>query len=181
MNQKKDILKSVVVLTVICLVISAALAIVNHFTAPVSAANAAAREEDMRRAVLRDAKSFQQLSDLALPDGVVGAYVGKDAMGAANGYIFTVEGKGFGGPISVTCAIDLNGKILQCSTLDVSGETKTLGGKVAEKSYTDQYAGQDASLGGVDTISGATVTSHAYEDCVRKAFEAYESIKGAGA
>ena len=38
MKEKKDIVKSIVVLFVICLVVSAALAVVNSFTAPVSAA-----------------------------------------------------------------------------------------------------------------------------------------------
>ena len=38
--KNKEIVKSIVVLVVICLLTSAALAVVNHFTAPVSAANA---------------------------------------------------------------------------------------------------------------------------------------------
>ena len=41
--KNKEIVKSIVVLVVICLLTSAALAVVNHFTAPVSAANAEAR------------------------------------------------------------------------------------------------------------------------------------------
>lgn len=181
MNQKKDILKSIVVLTVICLVTSAALAVVNHFTAPVSAANAAAREEDTRRTVMKDAAEFQALSEIAFSEDILGAYAGKDAMGATLGYIFTVQGKGFGGPITVMCAIDTNDRIIACSTLDVSGETKTLGGRVADEAYTGQYAGSNAALDGVETISGATVTSKAYEDCVKAAFEACAVVKGAGA
>ena len=49
MKEKKDIVKSIVVLFVICLVVSAALAVVNSFTAPVSAANATERENEARR------------------------------------------------------------------------------------------------------------------------------------
>ena len=52
MKEKKDIVKSIVVLFVICLVVSAALAVVNSFTAPVSAANATERENEARRAVI---------------------------------------------------------------------------------------------------------------------------------
>ena len=40
MSEKQGIIKAVVVLVVICIVISGALAVVNSFTAPVSAANA---------------------------------------------------------------------------------------------------------------------------------------------
>ena len=43
MKNTKEIRKSIVVLVVICLLTSAALAVVNHFTAPVSKANAEAR------------------------------------------------------------------------------------------------------------------------------------------
>ena len=181
MNQKKDIIKSIVVLTVICLVTSAALAVVNHFTAPVSAANAAAREEDTRRTVMKDAAGFEALSGIELPEEILNAYIGKDAMGATLGYIFTVQGKGFGGPITVMCAIDMNDRIIACSTLDVSGETKTLGGRVVDGAYTGQYVGSGAALDGVETISGATVTSRAYEGCVKAAFDACARIKGAGA
>ena len=48
MSEKQGIIKAVVVLVVICLVISGALAVVNSFTAPVSAANAEARETAAR-------------------------------------------------------------------------------------------------------------------------------------
>ena len=172
MKEKKDIVKSIVVLFVICLVVSAALAVVNSFTAPVSAANATERENEARRAVIPDAAEFKAV-DAALPDGVVSAYEGVDAGGATLGYVFT-------GTISVMCAIGTDGAILRVSTLDVSSETKTLGGKTANLEYTDQYTGQDETLAGVNAISGATITSTAYRGCVETAFAAFETIKEAG-
>ena len=105
---------------------------------------------------------------------------GVDAGGETLGYVFTVEGKGFDGTISVMCAIGTDGKILRVNTLDVSSETKTLGGKTAKPEYTDQYAGQDETLDGVNAISGATITSTAYRGCVETAFAAFETIKEAG-
>ena len=39
------------------------------------------------------------------------------------------------------------------------------------------YTGKDASLDGVDVISGATITSVAYEQCVLDAFAAYDTVK----
>ena len=178
MKEKKDIVKSIVVLFVICLVVSAALAVVNSFTAPVSAANATERENAARRAVIPDAADFKTV-DLALPDGVVSAYEGVDAGGETLGYVFTVEGKGFGGTIQVLCVIGMDGRIRTCRTMDVSSETTTLGGQTANESYTGQYAGQDASLSGVSAISGATITSTAYRGCVETAFEAFELVKEA--
>lgn len=51
-SKKADVIKSIVVLAVICLVISGALAVVNSFTSPVIAAAAAERETQARQAVL---------------------------------------------------------------------------------------------------------------------------------
>ena len=178
MKNTQEIRKSIVVLVVICLLTSAALAVVNHFTAPVSAANAAAREQQARLDAVPEAASFEPI-ELALPDGVVGAYTALDASGTPLSYLFTVEGKGFGGTIQVLCVIGSDGLIRTCRTMDVSSETTTLGGQTASESYTGQYAGQDASLSGVSAISGATITSTAYRGCVETAFEAFELVKEA--
>ena len=78
------------------------------------------------------------------------------------------------------CAIGTDGKILRVRTLDVSSETKTLGGRTANPEYTDRYTGQDANLSGVNAISGATITSTAYRGCVEAAFEAFKVVKEAG-
>ena len=176
--KNKEIVKSIVVLVVICLLTSATLAVVNHFTAPVSAANAEARAQQARLDAVPEAASFEPI-ELALPDGVVGAYTALDASGTPLSYLFTVEGKGFGGTIQVLCVIGSDGLIRTCRTMDVSSETTTLGGQTASESYTGQYAGQDTSLSGVSAISGATITSTAYRGCVETAFEAFELVKEA--
>ena len=176
--KNKEIVKSIVVLVVICLLTSAALAVVNHFTAPVSAANAEARAQQARLDAVPDAADFAPI-EAALPSGVVSAYAALDAAGAPTSYLFTVEGKGFGGTIQVLCVIGMDGRIRTCRTMDVSSETTTLGGQTANESYTGQYAGQDASLSGVSAISGATITSTAYRGCVETAFEAFELVKEA--
>ena len=176
--EKQGIIKAVVVLVVICLVISGALAVVNSFTAPVSAANAEARETAARQELIPEAGSFEQVTD-GLPENVLSAYVGKASDGSVAGYVITASGKGFGGTIQVMVAISPEGTILRCKTLDVSSETKTLGGQTANESYYGQYEGQDSSLSGVQAISGATITSTAYKGCVQTAFAAYETVKEA--
>ena len=160
MKNTKEIRKSIVVLVVICLLTSAALAVVNHFTAPVSKANAEARAEQARLDAVPDAASFQ-LVETTLPEEVVSAYLALD------------------GTIQVRCVIGTAGLLRVCRTRDVSSETTTLGGQTASESYTGQYTGQDASLSGVSAISGATITSTAYRICVQTAFEAYELVKEA--
>ena len=78
----KTLIKSIVVLTVICLVISGALAVVNSFTAPIIEAAAIERETASRQQVLPVAADFEELSKDSLPASVTSAYKGVDASGA---------------------------------------------------------------------------------------------------
>ena len=173
----KVLIKSIIVLVVICLVTSAALAIVNSFTAPVIEAAAIQRENESRQQLLPDAASFEQLAKDSLPASVSGAYEGLDADGRSVGWVFTVSNQGFNGKIVVMCAIGTDGNIVRDNTMDVTSETATLGGLTAKESYTSQYMGKDASLEGVEAISGATITSGGYERCIRDCFAAYDAVK----
>lgn len=173
----KTLIKSIVVLAVICLVISAALAVVNSFTAPVIEEARVQRENASRQAVLPQAAGFEELPLEGMPASITGAYRGVDASGATVGYVFTAGNKGFDGTIVVMAAIGTDGKLVQVATIDVTSETKTLGGQTANESYTSQYTGKDAQLDGVDAISGATITSTAYERCVKDCFAAYDAVK----
>ena len=172
----KTLIKSIVVLSVICLFISGALAVVNSFTAPIIEAAAIERENASRQQVLPAATNFEPITG-NMPASISAAYKGVDSSGAAVGYVFTAGNKGFDGTILVMTAIDTEGKIAAVSTLDVTSETATLGGLTAKESYTSMYAGKDGSLDGVDIISGATITSKAYEQCVLDAFAAYDAVK----
>ena len=89
--KNKEIVKSIVVLVDICLLTSAALAVVNHFTAPVSAANAVARAQQARLDAVPDAADFAPI-EAALPDGVVCAYAVRESAGTPTSDLFTVEG-----------------------------------------------------------------------------------------
>ena len=173
----KTLIKSIVVLVAICLVISGALAVVNSFTAPIIEAAAIERENASRQEVLPMAASFEALTADKLPDSITGAYKGLDGSGNVVGYVFTAGNKGFDGTILVMTAIDTDGNIVQVATIDVTSETATLGGLTAKESYTSMYTGKDASLSGVDVISGATITSEAYEQCVLDSFAAFDAVK----
>lgn len=173
----RTLIKSIVVLVGICLVISGALAIVNSFTAPVIAANGTRREAISRQKLLPEAERFQELPRGAMPETVTGAYVGVDSAGREVGYVFTANAKGFKGNIVVMAAMDPEGRLIQVSAVDVTCETASLGGLVEKESYTAQYAGKDASLQGVDAISGATITSKAFEQGIKDCFQAYRTLK----
>ena len=174
---RKDIIKCIAILAAICIVVSGALAVVNHFTAPVIDAAAMERENASRQVLLPDAANFEPLDTAAMPDSITAAYRGLDAAGGIVGYVFTAGSRGFDGTIVVMTAIGNDGTILRVATIDVTSETKTLGGLTAEASYTEQYIGQGPDLAEVDAISHATITSEAYEACVRDSFAAYDCVK----
>ena len=122
MSEKQGIIKAVVVLVVICLVISGALAVVNSFTAPVSAANAEARETAARQELIPEAGSFEQVTE-GLPENVLSAYAGKAADGSVAGYVITTSGKGFGGTIQVMVAISPEGRQTRATMASMRGRT----------------------------------------------------------
>ena len=173
----KTLIKSIVVLALICMLISGALAVVNSFTDPIITAAAIERENASRQQVLPAASDFEAIVSDAMPASITGAYKGIDVSGNTVGYVFTAGNKGFDGTILVMTAIDTNGTIVEVATIDVTCETATLGGLTAKESYTSMYPGKDANLDGVDIIGGATITSKAYEKCVLDAFTAYDAVK----
>lgn len=166
---KKDFAAPILVLTVICLIVSGALAIGNAVTRPVIQDAAAERAEEARKEILPNAEEFVLLEIEGLPKTITEVY------GTSNnaGFIFVITVHGYGGEIELACGIDNDGRILKCMTL-AHKETKGLGTLVFDKE--DEYAGKDKNLDGIDAVSGATITSTAYQNGIRDAFEAFEMI-----
>ena len=175
MSVKKEFIQPIVVLMAICLVISTALALTNDVTAPVIEKAAAEAAEAARKEVLPEADSFDLMQITGLPETVTEVYE------AANGtgYVFMLTAKGYGGDMNLICGMDAGGNITACKTLSHS-ETSGLGSKTAEEGYRSQYVGVNAgTLGNVQAISGATISSDAYKNAISDAFAAYELAKEA--
>lgn len=173
---KKDMIKGIVVMLVICIVGAGLLAVVNHFTAPVIEAGAIERENETRKASLPAAASFEEIPLELLPASITGAAKGFAADGSVAGYVFTAASRGFDGDVLVMTALDADGVILKTTAVDVTSETPTLGGQVTQSSYANQYAGKE-STDGVNAISGATITSNAYKACVQESLTAFAAVK----
>jgi electron transport complex protein RnfG len=167
-------IKSLVVLTLICLVVTAALALTNNVTRPVIEAASAERETVARLEILPEADDFTEITNDAFSDAVASVYEANNGAG----YVITTVVSGYGGDMTVMCGIGADGLITDTKVMS-HNETPTLGGKVAESPYKDQFVGKDASLEGVDTISGTTISSLAFENAITEAFGAYEIVKGA--
>ena len=69
----KEIVKPIAVLAAICLVITALLAYINSVTAPIIADANAKAEAKAQQEVLQEADGFEEITDVALPEGVTKA------------------------------------------------------------------------------------------------------------
>ena len=168
----KKFVLPVVVLTVITLVISVALAFTYQLTEPIINAGNQAAADAAKLIVLPNADGFVDID----VTGIEGVSAAVQATNGA-GFVFTTSAKGFAGDIVIMVGIDPNGVITGVTQLD-GNETPGIGTQVAEEAYTSQYVGQDSSLAGVSAISGATVSSTAFHDAVSIAFNAYAALEG---
>ncbi|MFV0498275.1 MAG: FMN-binding protein [Candidatus Fimivivens sp.] len=172
-SAKNDFILPIVVLTAICLVITAALALTEQATTPIIEATEKANAEAARREVLPAADGFELLELSNLPEGVTEVYNATNGTGT----VVMAEGKGYGGLMKIIVGLDMDGKITGTKTL-AHGETAGLGSKVAEPKFQGQFPGQDESLSGVAAIGGATISSKCFIGAVEKAFEAQKIALG---
>ena len=173
MNTK---IKSIIVLTSICLVVVVLLVVTNHFTKDKIAANNNKAAFEACFVVMPDAENFEEV-DLSkytnLPASLKNAY--KETSGLGYAYKLEVRGKEAG--LVIMVGIDSNGKITK-STVVSSNETPSYFGGEKEQQYSDKFTGKDSTLAGISTISGATLSTKAYMDAVMDAFTANAEIAG---
>ena len=173
MNLKREFLMPVAVLFTICLVISAALALTNEVTAPIILAAEQAAADAARLEVLPAAQGFEALDTAGLPDGVTEVY--RAANGA--GYVMMLTASGYGGDIKMICGIGMDGKITGIRVLSHS-ETSGIGDKVTRPEFAARFIGADATLSGVEAITGASISSRAYIGAMEGALAAYTIMEG---
>ena len=176
MNNFNRIFKPIIVLSVICIVITGALAATNAATATVIANAKAAAEEAARTELLPEATGFEKV-DIAVENV-------SDVYKAANdvGYVITSTAKGYGGTMTVMTAFTPEGQIKQVKVTEAQ-ETQGIGSNVStQKSYWDKYAGLDGTKNlvlkqDVDAYVGATISSTALNKAVNSAIDAYKAAK----
>ena len=146
--------KPVVVLSVIALVVSFLLALVNSFTAP----------------IMEEVPGFTTEN----VTGVVKAEDGSIAIKA--------EEKGFdGGILTVIMGYDTNGTVTGI-WVDASTQTKGIGSNVASDTFLAQFNGMDGTQniaigqGGFDAYSGATISSKALFAAINACVNCYNEL-----
>ena len=177
-NTYKEIFKPIIVLTSICLVVTAMLAYVNLVTSPIIKAADEKAAEQARAEVLSEADSFTLMNVKNLPEEITEVYKADNG----SGYVFMMTTKGYGGDIRLICGIKADGSIEKTKTLTHS-ETSGIGTRVVdnESEYRNRYIGKTAdNVDDVDAVSGATISSKAYKKAIDAAFEAFKTVKEAG-
>ena len=161
MNNWNRIFKPIVVLGVICVIVTGALAATNGVTAPIIQAATEAAETAARTELLPEADSFT----------------------AANGAgaVITASGKGYGGDVVVMVAFGPDDTIKQIKVTE-QAETKGIGSNVvSSEEYWANYAGVSAEKAlvlnqDVNAYSGATISSKAVLSAVNSAIDAYNQL-----
>ena len=163
------------VLTVICLVVSSALAYMDSVTGPIISAAAAERAQEAMIEKIPDATGFELIDKIDiygdLPASIKEIYRTTNGIG----YILIAAVNGFSGDITVICAIDPGGRIISCSTLSHT-ETKGIGTILEQESFLDLFMGLDINLEGIDTVTGATISTRAYIHAIDDIFSAFHLV-----
>lgn len=169
---KKSLYFPIISLLVICLVVSAVIAVTNYFTKDAIAEQEAQALAESRKEVL-PAASYEEL------EGVSGAKA-LDENKNLLGYVFTETGKGYGGDVVVVVGIDSEGKITGVKITSQS-ETVGIGAKYADnaENILDKFVGKTDNFPNDEIkITGASITGKAVSTAVNQAIEDYKSFKG---
>ena len=179
--------KPIVVLTVISLIVSLLLALVNGMTAPVIKENTRPRCScpSPRRTTLAayvsvmpsvsDAATLEEVTDYTTAN-VTGVVKAPDG-----GIAIKAEEKGFdGGILTVIMGFDANGAETGI-WVDASTQTKGIGSNVSTDDYLAQFNGMDGTKNIVmnqdfDAYSGATISSTALFAAINDCINCYNEL-----
>ncbi len=167
----KKHLKSVLTLTVICIVVAVLLSAVNFVTEPIiekrkqNSANAALLE------VMPNGKDFAEKNDLAgkeLPTTVTKVYSAADG-----GFVFELTTSGYASGLVIMCGVDKEGIVTGAKCIG-SNETNK-----AEVEYGNKFVGLNKEkANAVDTVANSTKTTAAYKGAIADAINAAAILRG---
>ncbi|MFA4842256.1 MAG: RnfABCDGE type electron transport complex subunit G [Candidatus Omnitrophota bacterium] len=166
----KEMIRYGLILSLICLVAAGLLAGVNSVTRNRIIAQAQAEENAGLKEALPQAASFEAVES---SDNEVIYYRALDNRGKVIGVTFKAQGKGYSGTVETLAGMLEDGTITAIKVI-AQNETPGVGSKIAEPKFTEQFKDK-TSLEGVQAITGATISSRAVIDSVKKKAE---EIKG---
>mgnify|MGYP005838778597 CR=1 FL=1 len=160
----------------VCFMVSVViLTIVNIYTAPLIAQTESQKNIDNLKKVM-DAFEFIPV----IPETVYQAF---DSTKKLEGIVFKAWTRGYGGVIPITVGVDTDLRITKIyigGKIEGFNETEGIGSKVRSHAFTDQFIGKDTSQvslkedgGGIDAITGATISSRAVCEGIKKGLKKY--------
>lgn len=188
----RDILKTGIILLIICFIAAMSLAFTNEVTKDRIAEQRMMANELAKKEVLPSADRFEdmtgELLDKVLVDfpPIIEAYIGYDSNDAIIGVVFKSTPTAFGGAVEVITGISMSGEVTGVR-IGSHQETPGLGAKAAEEQFFGQYAGKSsethigvsktaASGNDIQAITGATITSNAVTVGTNASIDAFKML-----
>lgn len=177
MGSIKNILLPTLVLTIIAALVSGLLAFTYHATGVGELGTGLSEEELVEFSpVLDGCQKLVQADYQSDEKDLLGVYLNEDA----SAFALHIQTAGYAGkskPIEALIGFSEDGTI-QNVFIVASQETPGLGTKVNDTEYLKNYQGINGSADGVDTITGATISSKALRSGVNFALQMFEQVKG---
>lgn len=168
----KEMMRYGFILALICVVASASLALVNALTKSRIMAQAQAEEEASLKEVIPAGEHFEAVK----ADEEVIYYKAHDKEGKLIGVAFKAGGKGYSSTIETMVGMLKDGTITAIKVLS-QNETPGLGARIIEPGFIGQFKNKNTeNLTGVEAITGATISSKAVIDSVKKKAEEIKEL-----
>lgn len=162
------------ILSLICAIASAALALTNAITNSRIIAQSKIEEEASLKEVVPEAARFEPVVE---KDEVI-YYRAYDKDNKFIAVAFKASGKGYSSSVETMVGMKLDGIISAIKVLN-QNETPGLGARIVEPSFTGRFCGKNTqSLDTVQAITGATISSRAVIDSVKKKAEEIQKLVG---
>ncbi|MFC1546125.1 RnfABCDGE type electron transport complex subunit G [bacterium] len=169
----KDIIRLGSILFVVCVIAAGALAVVYKSTKPAILRNQELKRLAYRKSVLNTAKIFRKF------ECKENIYIGYNENNEEVGKVAVVRNKGYSGDIEIVLGADTLGKV---TGIRIAHQTETpgLGNKIEGKAFLDQfkkliidevYLKKDSTKGMIDSVTGATISSRAVTEGVRRGLD----------
>lgn len=184
-KKHNEILNPIFVLTVICLIVAAALSLTNSLTANrIERINLQNKNTEM--AALIPAEKYEEMVVLwEVADPHLSLYKAKNGEEIA-GYIVTSSARGYGGEIVVMTAFNPDKSVKAISILNADNETPGLGQNITRQDFLSRFITlnsaatvvkdkADVAAGEIEAWTGATISSKGTVTAVNSAREYLET------
>lgn len=179
-SEESSILKIALNLTIACFVSGLIIAAVYYFTADAAAQKVVELRDEAMRGLVADADGFTPVEG---KEGVFSAE--KD--GETIAYIIPSENPGYEGTINMLVAVAADGSVISYE-ITSHKETPGLGDKAAKDPFRGQFVGKKldqmvvvkdpSNAENIQAMTGATITSKAVTEAVKKALTEAEHLIG---